>query len=203
MQRFAFAVGLSMLFWAGHAHAQDVQRLEPEKVKKYATKLTEAAGKLTDLPFKLTADLDKATALAKDKHAALVVPDAKLSLEAIKKIDTQTLPIGVLYAHKLTPVSVEVAIPLDKHRTVEIEEGDVKATISVMPLAIAKVAGRLVLLAYTSEKTPTLVAPLIEQDDAKDFPLDLEALPAGNNRAVILVHVLGKYRAAIPVTAQE
>jgi hypothetical protein len=72
-----------------------------------------------------------------------------------------------------------------------------------MHLAAAKVADRMVLLIYTTGKTPALVTTLVEVDNAKDLPLDLEAKKAGDNEAMVVLTVLGRYRAAFNVAALD
>src|SRR5262249_13726269 len=100
--------------------------------------------------------------------------------------------------HRLTPVVAEQAVPEEQHRTIEVSIKDHKAKVVVMQLAATKVADRLVLLLYTKGKSPALVTTLVETDDAKDQPLHLEAHKGGDGQAVIVLTVLGRYRASSP-----
>jgi hypothetical protein len=147
--------------------------------------------------------VEKCQGIEADKRAGLVVPDAKLSPEAIKKVGGDIVPVGILYLHRVTPVVVEQAVPADQQRAIEIAEGDKKAAVSAWLLGVAKVADRAVLVVYTNGKTPAIVTTLIETADTRDNPVALEAQPAGERRAALLLTIAGKYRAAIHVTAQD
>lgn len=199
--RLQTAVLLFCLLGTLSAAAEDVQRLDPDKAKQIAKPLVEATAKL-ELPFKLTLDGERGTGLQARKVVVLVVPDAKLSADALDKLDKEVLPVGVLYTTKdISLVATELTVPAEQVRTVEISVGNNTASITVLPLAVARVAGRLVLLVYTKDKKPTVVTELTESENKSDWPLDLDAHPVGNNRAALLLNVLGRYRAALQVAA--
>lgn len=183
--------------------AQEVERVDADKVMMFAKPLADLAGGLKDLPVKVTPDVAKAMAIAKGEHAAMIIPDAKLTREAIDKIDREIIPAGYLFLRKITPMIAGSPVPLGQHRTVEFDHDGKTITVAVLPLAIGKIAGRTVLLVYTNEKSATHVTPLHANDAARDYPLDLDAQPGGEGRASLLIHVLGKHRAAIGVSASE
>lgn len=183
--------------------AQEAKRFEPDEAKKIAQILTEASSKLDNPPLKITADLDKSMGLAADNRGALVVPDSSLKLDALKKLDKEIVPLGMLYVHRVTPIVADQAVPADQHRTVEVTIKDKNAKVTVLHLGAAKVADRLVLLVYASGKAPVLVTTLVATTDAKDHPLDLEARKSGDNQATMLLTVLGNYRAAFNVAGQD
>lgn len=182
--------------------AQEIERVDADKVTKFATPLANLAGELKDLPVKVAPDAAKAMAIAKGDHAALVIPDAKLTREAIEKVDREILPAGYLFLHKITPIIAGSPLPLGQRRTVALEHDGKTATVAVLPLAIGKIAGRTVLLIYTNEKSAAHVVPLYPDDTARDHPLDLDAQP-GEGRASLVIHVLGKHRASIGVAPSE
>src|SRR5437763_6820097 len=93
--RSGIAVSLALLLCCGIAHAQDVQKLDAEKAKKFAVILADAAAKLPDRPLAVTPDNERGVGLEKQKHGVLLVPDAKLSLDALKKLDKEILPLGM------------------------------------------------------------------------------------------------------------
>lgn len=178
------------------------ERIGADKAKKIVAPLLEATAKL-ELPLKLTLDGERGTGLKAGKAVLFIIPDSKLTVESLKKLDKEPLPLGVLFAYKVTPITAEQAIAADQHRTVEITVGTDNATVTVLPLAAARIAGRLVLLVYTKDKIPAIVAELVEADEKSDWPLDLDGRQVGNNRAALVVNVLGRYRAAIQVAGQE
>ncbi len=191
------------LFYAVGVNAQDVERVDAEKVNQFAKPLAHLAGELKDPPLKIVPNVEKATAIHKGEYAVLVIPDEKISKEAVTAADRDIVPVGYLMAHKLTPIVAETARPLDQHATVEIEHDGKKGTVAVICLGVGKVGGRLVLLLYTNEKAATHVVPLVEENDSRDFPVDVEALPAGNSRAAIVVHLFGKHKATFHVAPIE
>jgi hypothetical protein len=191
----------SCLLCAAPTLAQEAKRIDPDKAKVIATPLVEAAKKL-DLPFKLTLDADKGTGVHADKAVGFILPSTKLTEDAIKKLDKEPVPIGILFTHKVTLVIADQPVPADQHRSTEITVGNDTVTVNVMPLAIGKVAGRLVLLVYTKDKTPALVTELVESAEKSEFPIDLDARRVGDNRAAAIINVLSRYRAAIQVAGQ-
>jgi hypothetical protein len=95
------------------------------------------------------------------------------------------------------------SVPEDQQRTIEVSIKDKNAKLSVLHLGVAKVADRPVLLVWTNGKAPALVTTLVETDDAKDYPLDLDAQKVGGNEARLIATVLGRYRAAFNIAAQD
>ncbi len=201
--RLLIAALCGCLSWATTAAADDPQRLEADKVKEVIGPLIEAFAKLADLPLKLELDSKRATGLSAGKVVALVVPDARLTADLLKKLDREVVPLGVLFVHKVTPIVAEQAVAAGEHRTVEVTIRGKEVSVTVLPLAAARVAGRLVLLVYTGGKTPALVTELVEAEENSDWPLDVQARAVGNSRGALVVNVLGRHRAAFPVTGQE
>lgn len=183
--------------------AQDVERVDADKVMKFAKPLADLAADTKDLPVKVTPDATKAMAIAKGDRAALIIPDAKLTRETLETIDRNIVPAGYLFLHKITPTIAGSPLPLGQHRTVDFEHDGKTMTVAVLPLAIGKIAGRTVLLVYTNEKSATHVTPLYAHDTAGDLPLELDAQPGGEGRASLLINILGKHRAAIGVAPTE
>lgn len=187
----------------GAAIAQDAKKLEPEQVKKYGTLCAEGTAKLADPPLKVSPDIERGMGLTAENRGGLVLPDAKLTADALQKLDKDILPLGVLYTLRVTIIVVDKEVPADKLRTLEISAGDEKATVAVMWLAAAKVGGRLALLVYTDSNTPALVTTLADSDEKTESPIELEARGAGDNRATLILKIAGRYKASIPVAALE
>jgi hypothetical protein len=189
--------------WAPLVKAQEPERFDTETAQKLGKELAAVTAKLTDLPVKLALDDKQATGMKSKEAGLLLVPDSKLTADALKKIDREVVPVGAIYFRKITPVVADEPVAADNHRTVEATINGKAATVTVVPLAAARVAGRLVLLAYTKGKTPALVTDLAEIEEKIDLPLDVTPRRGGDRRATLLINVLGKYRAAVPVAAQE
>lgn len=188
---------------ASFAKADDIERFDSEMAQKIGKALTEATNKITDLPVKLALNEKQATGFKAKNVGLLIVPDSKLTADALKKIDKEVLPVGVLYLRKMTPVVADEPVPADKQREIEVTVGTNSAVVTVMPLAATRVAGRLVLLGYAKGKTPALVTDLVEIDEKIDLPVEVTARKAGDNRGMLVVNALGKYRATILMAPQE
>ena len=194
---------LSGLVVAGQAAAQDIQRIEDEKAGKFAALFAQASGSLTDLPVRVEADLKHARGVMAKGRGALVVPDRRLSVETLKAVDKAILPVGVLYLRLVTPVVAGQTVAPDQHRVIEVNDGNNTVAVAVLPLAAARLADRLVLLVYTGAKSPPIVTSLVETDAQSDWPLEIEARPAAEDRADLILTFLGRYRASIQVAGQN
>lgn len=189
---------------ASGARAQNAEKIEPEKAREYGKALVAELKKQNDLPFALDADTEKAIGIHADKRGALVVPDKRASAAAIQKADKTVVPLGTLFLYRITPISAETPIAPGSHRSVEVtmEDGN-KATIHVLHLGAMQVAGRPVLVAYTSGKTPTIVAELVESSDGRGEPIDVDGAQVGGNRAALTLAIAGRYRASLHMTSQD
>ena len=198
-------LALCMLCWvASRADAQDVNAIDSAKALKIARLCLDASHGLADLPIELTPSVEDAVGIEGDKRAALVIPDAKLSAEAIAALgEGEIMPVGVMFMHRIAPLVVERAITERRQRTIDVAEGDQQAEITMWPLAASKVAGQPALLVYADGASPAIVTTLVMTDAASSSGVSLAAEPAGDQRAAFLITVAGTYRAAIPVTGQE
>lgn len=183
--------------------AQEVKRLEADEAKKIAQVLTDASSKLDNPALKVAPAIDKSMGLTSNNRGALIVPDSRLTIDSLKNLDKEIVPLGLLYVHRLTPVVADQSVPEDQHRTVEVTIKDKSVKLAVLHLGAAKVADRLVLIMYAGGKAPVSVTTLVEANDAKDHPLDLEARKAGDSQATIILTVLGHYRAAFNIAGQD
>ena len=183
--------------------AEDAKRLESDKVAKIAATLVAATSGLSDLPVKVTPDTQRAMGITAQDRGGILVPDSRLTAEALKKVDQDVLPIGLLFLHRITPSVADLATTADEHRQITVTVDDKSVTIFVLPLAVTRVANRLVLLVYTNRKVPAVVTTLVEHSQSKDLPLEMDVRPAQDQRATLLLSVLGRYRASLDVIAQD
>lgn len=186
------------------AEAQEVDALDESKALKVARLCVEASRGLADLPVEVTPSVEDAVGIEGDKRAALVIPDAKLSVESIAAIgEGEIMPAGVMFLHRLAPLVVERALAERRQRVLTVSEGGQQAAISMWPLAVGKVGGQPVLLVYASGASPAIVTTLVMTDAASSHNVTLAAERAGDQRAAFVITVAGSYRAAIPVTRQD
>jgi hypothetical protein len=185
------------------ARGEEPQRIDGDKAKEVAKVLVDAIAKL-ELPVKPSVDGKSGTGMHKDKVGVFVIPDTKLTADALKKHEKGVLPVGILFmTDAVTPVSGDKPVPAKDHLTTEVTIGDNTVTVNVVALAAARVADRLVLLAYAKDKKPVVVAELNEVEDKTDHVLDVEARKQEEKRAALVINVLGKYKAALRLAAKE
>ncbi|MCC6416804.1 MAG: hypothetical protein IT429_00995 [Gemmataceae bacterium] len=199
-------LGAFPLAWTARAGGdEEVKRVEgatAEAIARLCDEALKKAGKPG--PFKVAPNLARSVGLQARAAAGLVIPDRGLSVEAFRKLDREILPVGILCTTKITVVVGDEPVPADQHRTIEVTKDGKATTLAVMYLAAAKVAGRLVLLLYTDSNTPVFVTSLVDANVGGDLPIDLAARRGGgDNRATVLLTILGIYRAAIPVAAAD
>jgi hypothetical protein len=185
------------------ARAAEPQRIDDEKAKEAAKALVDAIAKL-ELPVKPSVDGTSGTGLHAGKVGVFVVPDTRLTADALKKHEKGVLPLGILFmTDAVTLVSADKPVAAKDHLTTEVTIGDNTVTVNVVALAAARVADRLVLLAYAKGKKPVVVAELNEAEDKTDHVLDVEARKQEEKRAGLTINVLGKYKAALRLAAKE
>src|SRR5260370_1087000 len=167
------------------ARAQEPQRIEDDKAKEAAKLLVDAIAKLT-LPVKTSLDGKSGTGLHAGKAGAFLVPDTKLTADALKKHEKGVLPLGVLFVtDSLTLVSGDKPVAAKEHLTAEITINNETAKVNVLTLAAARVADRLVLLVYAKDKKPVVVAELNEAEEKSDHVLDVSARKQEEKRAAL------------------
>lgn len=183
--------------------AQDAQRIDGEKAAKVAAALVAGTAGLTDLPVKVTLDTQRAMGLVAHERGGIVVPDSRLTAEALKKVDKDVLSVGFLFLRGITPSIADLATSANQHRQMTVTIEDKTVNVFVLPLAVTRVADRLVLLVYTNRKEPAIVTTLVEYSESKELPLEIEARPVQDQRATLLFSLLGRYRASVDVVVQD
>ncbi|MBL8795698.1 MAG: hypothetical protein JNM56_17465, partial [Planctomycetia bacterium] len=96
------------------ASAQD--RIPENEATEIARVLNEHAAKLTNLPLKTTVDTAKPYGQRQGKYGAMVIPDAKLKLDA----DKEVLPLGQFWLRNLSPVVNGKSVDDEKLRIVKV-----------------------------------------------------------------------------------
>jgi hypothetical protein len=185
------------------ARAAEPQRIDDEKAKEAAKILVDSIAKL-ELPVKPSVDGTSGTGLYAGKVGVFVVPDTKLTADALKKHEKGVLPVGILFmTDAVTLVSADKPVAAKDHLRAEVTINNDTLKVNVIALAAARVADRLVLMAYAKDKKPVVVAELNETEDKTDHVLDVEARKQEEKRAALNINVLGKYKAALRLAAKE
>ena len=146
--RTAFTlVGLLLTLAAGAARSEDT--VSDEEARKVGGLFASKARDLTGLPLATDVDPDKSRAVRSGEHGALVMPDRRLTSEAIAAAGRDAKPVGQLWMHKVTPIVDGQAVPADKLRQVSVDVRDEERTFSFFLLGVRKGGdGRPELLVY-------------------------------------------------------
>jgi len=194
---------VSLMLFVGVAQAQP-ERIPPEEAQKYAKLFVESAGKLDGPQIKMEVDTDKPYAFKAKKHGAMVLPDKKLSADVLAKAGKELVPLGQLWLVRMTLVAADQPTPADKLRLVKVTVNNEDHQMPLLLLGVRKNAkDELELVVYAKDKEPLLTVPLEKKEIQQELPLELEAKKGDNNRAQILLNILGKYQATLIVAPQE
>jgi hypothetical protein len=180
--------------------AQDPERVDADLAKKIGALVAQDAAKLKELPLAVAPDPDKSMGLKAGERAGLLMPDRKLSIDLLKNADKEIVPIGQLFLHGVTLMVGDKALPAEKLRMFDTEQ---KKSISLQQLGVVRVGGRLALVVYAGEKAPAVVTTLVDVDDPKDLPLEMDVRRSGESHGVAVLTVLGKYRAMFGIAPLE
>ncbi|MEA3207959.1 MAG: hypothetical protein QOE70_1016 [Chthoniobacter sp.] len=177
-----------------------------EEAQKGARKLNEVLGTPSDAPFALEVDLDKPQALKAGGVALMVLPDRKLSIEAIDASSKTAVPVGQLWTLAASVAADGKPTAKDKLRLVTVSEGEKSRAVQLYYLAVNRTgAGPLELAIFAKDKDqPILRVPLQKTEDStQSYPLTLSGRKQDEQTGLLTIHVLGKYTAEVPVMKSE
>ena len=169
------------------------------EASKFGELLCNEADRLVDPPFRIAANTDAALGMQGDNRGLLIVPDANLTAEKLKKLDNEVLPLGLLFTHNISPVMADKVIAASQQVAVELIKPDGKVPLHVTHLAATRVAGQLVLLAYTKSSEPPLITTLVEIEETVSAALTVAAHRISEKRGILLLTAFGRYRATIEI----
>jgi hypothetical protein len=185
-------VPLVLLLGAGVANAQE--RVPPEEARVLAKLISLAAGKLKP-PVAIAADTDKPYAKRKDEYGAMFLPDKKLSAERLARAGKEIVPVAVLWTHQLAPVAGGKVIPSEKLQGLSVTIKEEKITLTVCYLGVRKgPKGGLELVVLSKDTTPLVTLPLEKAERKQELPIEFLATIEGNDRAILTLGLLGKYK---------
>jgi hypothetical protein len=180
------------------------ERIPPETAQKYARHMVEHAAKQQNLQLKVDADPERPFGLKHEEVGAMVIPDKKLSEDALKNAGRDTLPVAQLWVRKLTLVVKDQPLPNDRLRIVTVTAEGEDHPLPLFLLGVRKKAGNdLELVVYGPEKEPLLSLPLQKVDIRQELPFELEGKRGDNDRGVLTLNILGKYQARLDMAKQE
>jgi hypothetical protein len=192
---------LTLLSTLALASAQE--KLSREESLRYAFVLAGDLKQLQATPIPTDVDVKQPVAVRDGDFGGMVLPEAKLTTDAIAKAGEKVVPIGQVWLLKLTPMQDGDAVGASKLRMVTLtHEGD-QVKVAQCALGVQRNgSGSLELLVFGKDKEPVVRVPLKTMDAKQDVPIDLSAERESDSGKVTL-KILGKYTATISVTALE
>ncbi len=184
-------------------YAASQEQLPRREALKYAFLVSTDLKTLQNTPITTDVDLKQPVALRDGDYGALILPEAKLTVDAIAKAGEQIVPVGQLWLHKLTPMRESGGVPSYQLRLVNVvgeeESGEaVQCALGVKDNG----AGGLDLLVFGKDSTPLLKVPLKQTDRTQQLPIAVRAEREYESGRLTL-NLLGRYEASFRVTELE
>lgn len=184
-------------------YASSQEQLPRREALKYAFLVSTDLKTLQSTPITTDVDLKQPVALRDGDYGAMILPEAKLTADAIAEAGEQIVPVGQLWLHKLTPMRGGSGIPAYQLRLVKIvgEEESGEAVQCALGVKNNGADG-LELLVFGKEKSPLLKVPLKKTERTQQLPIALQAEREDESGRLTL-NLLGRYEASFRVTELE
>jgi hypothetical protein len=206
--KFWFASGVRLLHRAGigsYRFLRDdldiavlTDRFSPTAATVVARYLSNLPVEQNNLPIKVQPDTEKPCVLMNAEALAAVVPDCRLSLEVLRTAGPKIIPIGELWLRNLALAPAAKAVSEEKLQIVSAGPG--RDPYCLYLLGVRKTGGSASgLVVYSKGREPLLEIPLEQAETEQDAPITLAGVNGEDETGVILVNVLGKHQAALPV----
>jgi hypothetical protein len=178
--------------------AQD--RLPQDEARRYARPCAEQAATLTDAQLSMSVDPEKPCALRGEGGGAMIIPDKKLSEEALRKAGEEVIPVGQLWLRKWTVVVGGKAVPDDRLRILTVNLDDKDRPMPLLLLGLRKKGDKdAELVVYAKDSEPLQVLALQKLDLIQDLPVELEWKRGEKDADTLTVKILGRYQAVLTV----
>jgi hypothetical protein len=182
---------------------QAQERLPLEQAQRYAKFIHQDPKLLEALPLKIEADLTKPMVVRDEEYGGLLIPDTRLTAEALAKVGTNTVPVGELWLRLLGVRKDYDVIPASQLNVIKFTTDNGTVSAPVYPLGVRqKSGGGLELLVYGKSKEPLLKLPLKAIDAKQELPLEADGQRGGDG-ATVTLKIAGKYQASLEVGQLE
>ncbi len=185
------------------AGARAQEKVPPEMAQRYAKMFAPYAAKETDAPFKADVDPAKAVALKKDDAHAMVIPAKDLAEASLDKAGNDVVPVGQLWLRHLVPNLDGKRTPEDQLRIVHVEVNNEDHPLPLLLLGVRKGADGPELVVYGKGKEALAHLPLKKADVKQEEPIDLGAKDVQDDTGTLVLTILGKWQASVPVAHAE
>jgi hypothetical protein len=192
--------------FAGSTLAQEeLEPIERETATKFASRLSELAGRIEKPQVNIDAEPDKAVGLHRPRRAGvLVVPQKDLKEENADNEATKAAvksengaPLGYLFLYRIVPVHEDKPISTEKLRAVELtdDEGNVRPVTALL-LSVKNVGeDDWRLLIFGADKKPIVDAKFVEGKGNGDLPVGIQVTDVKDNEGTVVITVFDKYQA--------
>jgi hypothetical protein len=180
--------------------AQEVVPLD--EAQRGARKVTDSLGTLADAPFATEVDVTKPQAIKAGKAGLLIIPDKKLSSEALGAAGDSITPLGQLWMLNISLGKNGEPAPSDKIRFLNVSDGDRTLQVQLYFVGAAKnPEGKLDLVVFAKDKEPLLRVPLTKASDSasQELPIQISGRKDDDSTGTLSLHVLGQYVADLTV----
>jgi hypothetical protein len=183
------------------AHAQ--QSIPREELMKVAFMVSLDLKQMLNTPIPTDPDVKRPVGLREGDHGVMVLPESKLSAEALAKAGKEVVPVAQLWLRKLVPQCDGQSAKQEKLQVVTVNTGDNTERATLCALGVHHDPdGKLELLVYGKEKEPLLRAPLKRISAPHENPVELEAEMQGDG-AKLTLKLAGQYEASFLVVSTE
>ncbi len=180
------------------AGAQDL--LSREDTLKLAAAVTLQTPSTADAPLVVDTDLKRGLAGYDGEYGALLLPETKLTSDAIQAAGKQPVPIGHLWLKKLTPVVNGDPVGAGRLRMVDVRHDGEDLRVPLCLLGVRRgVSDALELVVYAKGKEPLLAVPLSKIDRKQELPIEI-GVDRESDSAQLHLYLGGKFRATLTVT---
>lgn len=193
---------------ATRGFAQDLEPIEADQARGFATKLAELAGAIEKPQVKIEADADKAVGLHSPHRCGLLIVPRKDLVDDPENKDVKTengAALAFLFLYKIVPVVEGKQIEADKLRQVEIVDGQGAAhSVHFLLLSVKKVADDdWRLLAYGKDKKPVVNVKFSEGKGNGTTPIGVAVEEVSGNEGTVVLTLFDKYQAKVRGTYIE
>jgi hypothetical protein len=177
------------------------EHLSRAETLKFAFLVSQDLTQLTGTPIATDVDVKRATAMRDGDYGAMVLPEAKLAPDALAKANTEAVPVGQLWLHRLTPMRDGWAVPSDELRLVDVPHDEGTTAVPQCTLGVQrKASGQLELAILGKSKKPLVTVPLKPVETKQSLPIEMMAERVDDSSGRITLRILGRYEASLPVT---
>jgi hypothetical protein len=192
-----------VLVLAGFSMAQGQEALPRDEALKAAFQLCRDLPKMLGTPIPTDPDVKRPVGVRADNRGLMVLPESKLSLDAVAKAGQDAAPLGQLWLLKVVPIVAGQPATADKLKMLTVSGDKETLSVALCALGVRKGAdGRPELLVYGKDKEPLLHVALTPISDKQENPIEVSAERQGDG-ALLTLKILGRYSGSLAVGISE